>query len=271
MIENKGLSILCSCGCVGLSRSAFYRPPLEPTQRDQEVIRALHRLVAEFPRLGFWKYAQILSARGYPWNAKRIYRVYCALGLNQPRRTKRRPPKRNPLPLVTPRKANEVWSADFLSDSLYRGPRLRLFCVLDDYNREALAIEVDTSLRSARLVRVFERLKETRGLPSVLRTDNGPEFLGAVFVNWCKANGICIAYIQPGKPTQNAFVERFNRSLRNEVLNLYLFRNLKQVREQVDLWKTQYNEQRPHDALGHIPPRVYAARKLENSSFELST
>ena len=156
----------------------FYRPFLDPTQRDQGVIRALHRLVAEFLRLGFWKYAQILSARGYPWNAKQIYRVYCALILNQLRRTKRRPPKRDPLPLETPRKANWVWSVDFLSDS--QRPRLRLFCVLDDYNREALAIDVGISLRSARLVRVFECLKETRGLVSVLRTANSRSSWGGV-------------------------------------------------------------------------------------------
>ena len=130
-------------------------------------------MVDEFPRLGFWKYVDLLSARGYAWNHKRIHRVYCALGLNQPRRTKRRLPERDPLPLVVPAKPNQVWSADFMSDSLYRGPRFRLFNVLDDHNRESLVIEVDTSLRSARLVRVFERLKEARGLPDILRTDNG--------------------------------------------------------------------------------------------------
>lgn len=111
-------------------------------------------------------------------------------------------------------------------------------------------MEVDTSLRSVRLVRVFERLKETRGLPDVLRTDNGPEFLGSVFVDWCQDNGIFLDYIEPGKPNQNAFVERFNRSVRNEVLDLYLFRNLAQVRKLINQWRIQYNVQRPNDALG---------------------
>jgi len=271
MVEEHGLSVRRGCRCAGMSRSLFYKAPVDWLERDDEVIEALNGLVEEFPRLGFWKYVDILSARGYPWNHKRIHRVYRALGLNQPRRTKRRLPERDPLPLVVPLRPNEVWSADFVSDSLYQGARFRLFNVIDDYNRESLAIEVDTSLRSARLVRVFEQLKETRGLPDILRVDNGPEFLGAVFVAWCQANRVFIDYIEPGKPNQNAFIERFNRSLRNEVLDLYLFRNLAQVRQLVNQWRTQYNEQRPHDALGSLPPRVYTIQNLEYSSSQLST
>ena len=141
----------------------------------------------------------------------------------------------------------------------------------DDFNRESVAIEVDTSLRAERLVRVFERLKFERGLPDMLRVDNGPEFLGQVFAGWCQANGVLIDYIEPCKPNQNAFIERFNCSLRNEVLNLYLFRNLAEVREIISQWRKQYNEDRPHDALGGLPPVVYAQRNLENSTFELST
>jgi putative transposase len=114
-------------------------------------------------------------------------------------------------------------------------------------------------------------LKAARGLPDILRVDNGPEFLGAVFTEWCKHHGVFIDYIEPGKPNQNAFIERFNRSVRNEVLDLYLFRSLDEVRERVNHWRTQYNEQRPHDALGGLPPVVYAQQRLENSSFELST
>lgn len=157
-----------------------------------------------------------------------------------------------------------------MSDALYHGPRFRTFNVIDDFNREVLAIEVDTSLRAERLVRMFERLKEERGLPDMLRVDNGPEFLSQMLIAWCQVNGIFIDYIQPGKPNQNAYIERFNRSLRNEVLNLYLFRNLDEVREVVSQWMIQYNEQRPHDALGGLPPTVYAAQTLENSSSELS-
>jgi putative transposase len=187
-------------------------------ERDQPVIDALNNLVEEFPRLGFWKYVGILALQDSPWNHKRLHRVYCTLGLNQPRRTKKRLPERDPMPLTVPIKPNQVWSADFMSDCLYPNTRFRLFNVIDDYNRESLAIEVDTSLRSTRVVRVLERLKETRGLPDVIRVDNGPEFLGECFVEWCQAHGIFIEYIEPGKPNQNAFIERFNKSVRHEVL-----------------------------------------------------
>lgn len=265
------MAVSRSCQCVGLSRSAYYRAPVDWLVRDRRVIDTLNGLTEEFPRLGFWKYVDVLSLREYPWNHKRIYRVYCALGLNQPRRTKRRLPVRDPAPLMIPQRPNQIWSADFMSDALYQGSRFRLFNVNDDFNRESVAIEVDTSLRSERLVRVFERLKAERGLPDMLRVDNGPEFLGQVFVDWCQSNGVFIDYIEPGKPNQNAFIERFNRSVRNEVLNLYLFRNLAEVREIVSHWRKQYNEDRPHDALGGLPPVVYAQRKLENSTFELST
>lgn len=260
-----------SCDCVGLSRSAFYVEPVDWQVRDSAVIEALNGLVDEFPRLGYWKYVDVLSARNYGWNHKRIHRVYCTLGLNQPRRTKRRLPQRQPEPLLVPQRSNQVWSADFMSDALYHGPRFRTFNIIDDFNREALAIEVDTSLRAERLVRVFDRLKAERGLPDMLRVDNGPEFLSQTFVAWCQANGIFISYIQPGKPNQNAYIERFNRTVRNEVLNLYLFRDLDEVREIMSQWMIQYNEQRSHDALGGLPPSVYATQKLENSSSELST
>jgi putative transposase len=239
--------------------------------RDEELITALNGLVVEFPRSGFWKYVDVLAHRGYAWNHKRIYRVYCALGLNQPRRTKRRLPERDPVPLMVPQRPNQMWSADFMSDALYAGGKFRLLTVIDDFNREAVAIEVDTSLRAERLVRIFERLKAERGLPDMLRVDNGPEFISQRLMDWCAANGIFIAYIEPGKPNQNAYIERFNRSLRNEVLDLYLFRNLAQVREIVSQWRRQYNEDRPHDALGGLPPVAYAKKRLENSNLELST
>ena len=138
------------------------------------------------------------------------------------------------------------------------------------YNREAIAIEVDTSLRSARLVRLFERIKSERRLPDILRFDNGPEFLGDIFTDWCTEHGIFIDYIEPGKPNQNAIIERFNRSVRDEVLDLYLFRNLNQVREQISQRKMKYNEHRPHDSLGGLPPVTYSELNTRNSSFELS-
>ncbi len=157
-----------------------------------------------------------------------------------------------------------------MSDALYKGVRFRTFNVLDNFNREALAIEIDTSLPSERLVRVFEQLREERGLPDVLRTDNGPEFLGEVFVGWCEKNGVMLNYIEPGKPNQNAFIERFNRSYRNEVLNTWLFRDLDEVREITWAWMLEYNEERDHDGLGGLTPaEVLANAKV--STLEWST
>lgn len=239
--------------------------------RDAEVIAALNALAEEFPRGGFWKYYHTLRLRGFRWNHKRIHRVYCAMGLNHPRRTKKRLPTRNPMPLAVPQRPNQVWSADFMSDTLYHGTRFRTFNVIDDHNREVIAIEIDTSLRGERLVRVFEQIKADRGLPDVLRVDNGPELQSDVFVGWMSDQGVRIDHIEPGKPNQNAYIERFNRTYRTEVLNLYLFRSLAEVREITSSWMHQYNEQRPHDSLGGVPPLHYVKPKPDNSNCPLST
>lgn len=200
-----------------------------------------------------------------------MYRVYCKLKLNQKRRAKKRIPPRVRQSLFVPEQPNQVWSADFMSDALYAGKRFRTFNVLDDFNREILAIEIDTSLTSRRIIRVFERLKGQRGLPEVLRVDNGPEFLSHEFVAWAKSVGMFIQYIQPGKPNQNAFVERFNKTYRNEVLDLYLFNDLEEVRERTYWWMIDYNEERSHDSLNDMTPVEYMMEKTENSIFELST
>jgi len=271
MKETFGLPVRRSCRCVGLSHGAFYREVLDWMVRDAEVIEALNALVDAHPRWGFWKYVERLRALGRRWNHKRIYRVYCGLGLNQPRRTRRKLPERPREPLYVPEHQDQVWSADFMSDALYYGTRFRTFNVIDDHNREVLAIEIDTSLRAARVVRVLERLKAQRGVPDILRLDNGPEFISQILGDWCKENGVRIQHIQPGKPNQNAYIERFNRTYRNEVLNLYLFRSLHEVREITSRWIDEYNDLRPHDALGGLPPSVYATQQAENSTLKVST
>ncbi len=192
------------------------------------------------------------------------------MGHNQPRRTKRRVPTRPSLPVFVPEGPHEVWSADFMSDALYHGSRFRTFKLIDDFNREALAIEIDTSLRAERIIRVLDRLKAERELPHMIRVDNGPEFLAQSLQDWGKANRVLIFHIQPGRPTQNAFIERFNRTYRNEVLNLYLFRSLDEVREITSHWIRTYNELRPHKALQGAAPRLYHKPTMENSTYELS-
>ena len=201
---------------------------------------------------------------------KRIYRVYKAMKLNLRRAAKRRLPNRERVPLYVPRHPDTVWSADFMSDALACGRRFRTFNVVDDFNREVLHIEVDTSITSVRLVRIFEQIRRDHGLPQVLRTDNGPEFLGESFVQWAKANGMGLRYIQPGKPNQNAYIERFNRTFREEVLNQHLFARIDDVREAAYWWTIEYNEQRPHQSLGDRTPAEYRQQIAGSSTFAVS-
>jgi putative transposase len=256
---------------VGLSPAAWYRPERDWRVRDAEVIAAVSALVEARPARGFWKCRQLLRRTHPAWNHKRIYRVYTALELNLRRAARRRLPKRDRIPLYTPQRPNTVWSADFVTDALACGRRFRTFNVLDDCNREVLHIEVDTSIPAPRLVRVFEHLHREHGLPQTLRTDNGPEFLGAAFVQWAEAHGMALQYIQPGKPNQNAYIERFNRTLREEVLNQHQFARLEDVREAVWEWMIEYNEHRPHDALGDLTPSERRQQTVECSTFALST
>ena len=268
--EEHQLPLLRSCACVGLARSAWYAPPLDWTVRDAEVIAALARSVEDHPSRGFWKCCVLLRRQHPQWNPKRIYRVYRAMRLNLRRPARRRLPKRERVALYVPRLPDTVWSADFMSDAMACGRRFRTFNVTDDFNREALHIEIDTSITSARLVRIFEQLKAEQGLPQVLCTDNSPEFPGEDFVQWTKANAMAIQYIQPGKPNQNAYIERFNRTFREEVLDQHLFARLEDVREAAYWWMLEYNEHRPHDSLGDRTPSEYRQQFAESSTSKLS-
>jgi putative transposase len=267
------MSVVRACEAVGLSRSAFYRVGADVGLRDAPVREALNGLVDKNGRWGFWKCFDLLKRQGYGWNHKRVWRVYCEMRLNLPRRAKKRLPNRVRQPLVAPVEPNGIWAVDFMHDSLMDGRRFRTLNVIDEGAREALAIEVDTSLPAGRLIRVMEQLKSWRGLPRALRLDNGPEFIAGEFVAWCEGHGIELRYIQPGKPNQNAFVERFNRTYRHEVLNAYLFEDLDQAREITEQWLRSYNEERPHDALGKLTPAEYREKLLEakSSTLELSS
>jgi putative transposase len=246
----------------GLARSAWYSDPQDRLARDSEVIDALQAMVKKRPRWGFWKCFNRLRLDGHPWNHKRVYRIYKELGLNHKRRTKKRLPKRGRIPLDVPARPNAVWSVDFMQDTLYSGRRFRTFNVIDEGVREVLGIEVDTSLTGERIRRVMEQMKEWYGLPEAIRCDNGPELISEAFTSWCEENKVELRFIQPGKPNQNAYVERFNRTYRSELLSAYLFDDLDQVRHLTWGWMQEYNEERPHEALGNLPPAVYR-RKLE--------
>jgi putative transposase len=273
IVREHHLPIQRACRIVGLSRTAFYRVPQASAERDAAVIHVLNGMVAKRPRWGFWKCFDRMRMEGHPWNHKRVHRVYCALRLNLPRRTKRRLPNRHPLPLETPSELNRIWSLDFMHDALYDGRRFRTLNVLDDGNRQALGIEIATSIPSQRAIRVMNQLIELHGRPEALRLDNGTELTSHAFVDWAHGRGIDLRFIEPGKPNQNAFIERFNKTYRTEVLNTYVFESIEQVQQITEDWLVEYNEQRPHDSLGRVPPLTYLPREITagESSFKLST
>ena len=216
LVHEHGVAVRRACQAVRLSRAAYYRPPRSRLLRDSAVVTALNDVVGRHSRWGFWKCFHRLRRAGHRWNHKRVYRVDCARRLNLPRRTKRRLPARPRQPLVAPARLNETWALDFMADALYDGRHFRTLNVIDEGNREALAIEIGTSIPSARVIRVLDDLIRLYGRPARLRVDNGPELTAEAFVEWCAAQGIAIGYIQPGKPDQNAFIERFNRTFREE-------------------------------------------------------
>jgi putative transposase len=268
-----------ACRLLKVGRSRWYRPSADHCERDAPVIGRLNEVVGKHGRWGFWKCFHWLRQRGERWNHKRVLRVYRAMKLNLPRRAKRRLPARVRQPLDVPAEPNRMWAMDFMHDTLFCGRRFRTFNLIDEGAREALAIEVDSSLPAERVVRVLEQIKESRPLPEQIRIDNGPELQSSKLVAWAESNGVRLHYIQPGKPTQNAYIERFNRTFRREVLDAHLFTSLGEVREIVHEWMTAYNDERPHQALGNVPPRVFsqqAARpEIEpttapNSTSELS-
>jgi putative transposase len=269
-VRQEQLPVQRACQAVKLSRAAYYRPPPDRSQRDREVVDALNIVIGKHGRWGFWLCFDHLRLAGRTWNHKRVWRIYKEMKLNLPRRTKKRLPAMARTPLVAPLYRDQMWALDFMHDSLYHGRPFRTLNIIDESNRELLAIEIDTSLPAGRVIRVMEQLKEIRGLPKAIRLDNGSELRSAAFGDWCEHHGIELRYIQPGKPTQNAFVERFNKTYRNEVLDAYLFEELEQVRNITHAWMMAYNEERPHRALGRVTPKQYR-QQIENSSSELST
>jgi len=273
MTEVHRVPIKRACLAAGLSRAAYYQVAKDRLVRDGELIEALNGVVERNGRWGFWKCFDRLRLDGRPWNHKRVWRVYCEMGLNLPRRTKKRVPQREPIPLEAGQLVNQGWALDYMHDALHDGRRFRTLNVIDEANREALAIEIGTSIPAKRLIRTLNRLIDWYGPPDSIRLDNGPEMTSDDFTEWAGRKGIALRFIEPGEPNQNAYIERFNRTYRYEVLDAYLFTSIEQVQHITEEWLLEYNEQRPHDALGGLPPRQFLPRltTAADSSNGLST
>ncbi len=273
LVSEHRLPVVRAARVVRLARAAWYRPPPDRLIRDAAVVAALTALVERNGRWGFWKLFDRLRLIGHRWNHKHVHRVYCALRLNRARRTRRRVPRRPPVPLLAPPLLNQTWALDFMRDTLYDGRVFRTLNVLDQGNREALAIEIGFSLPTRRVLALLDELVALHGAPRALRMDNGPEFLAAALVAWAEAHGIRPDHIQPGKPAQNAFIERFNQTYRTEVLDANVFHSLWEVRTITADWLPRYNTERPHDSLGRVPPLTFLPRSTSTveSPYALST
>lgn len=255
-MTDHGLSLRQACEAVDLHPSSYYYRPVAK-EGDPPVREKLDEFARLHQRWGFWKIFGTLRNDGHEWNHKRVHRIYVDMGLNLRQKPKKRIPSREKEAIVQPLYPNLNWSMDFMHDGLIGGKQMRSFNVIDDFNREALNITLDTSISAERVIRELEQLIEWRGKPERLRVDNGPEFIANVLQNWCDDHGIELVFIQPGKPSQNALIERFNRTYREEVLDLFLFRNLDQARRITEAWIWEYNNRRPHDGLGGHPPVAF--------------
>jgi putative transposase len=254
--ERFELSARRACDALGFARSSHYyrsrRPPAT------ELVARLRGIAAKRPRFGYRRLTVLLRREGVRVNHKRVYRLYRAEGLSVRRKLRKRLAGTQRSEIVAPSRPNERWSMDFMIDALASGRRFRTLNIVDDFTRECLAIEVDTSIGGARVVRVLERLAEIRGLPKAIVVDNGPEFIGKALDAWAHRSHVDIQFTRPGKPVDNAFVESFNGRFREECLNEHWFFDPEDARAVIEAWRVDYNETRPHSSLGNATPAEFA-------------
>ena len=244
------------CSLVNWSRSNWY---YESKKDDSELQEKLEGLTLKYPTRGFDNYYNRLRNEGYKWSRNRVLRVYRELGLVRRKKKRKKLPEALRKPIEQPRKLNEIWSMDFMSDSLQDGRALRVLNIIDDCNRESLCITGTLSFPAERLVRVLDELVELHGYPKYIRTDNGPEFISKHYQDWCKRMNITPVYIEPGKPMQNGYIERFNRTFREDVLDAYMFSSYTDFNRLGQDWRMDYNAP-PHKGLGYKTPKQYALR-----------
>lgn len=253
-IKDHKISVRKACDLMNISTSHWhYKPKLVP--ENAKVALELTGLSQKHPSWGFGlMYLHLRNVQTKHWNHKRVYGVYCDLKLNLKIKPKQRLVREKPEKLGVPKAPNMVWSMDFMHDQLTDARSFRSLNIIDDFNREALGTSIDLSLPSERVIRELDRIIEWRGSPLSIRVDNGPEYISDALKKWAESRGIALWFIQPGNPQQNAYVERFNRTMRQELFNQHLFTSIEQAQEAATQWQWTYNNERPHMALGGRTP-----------------
>lgn len=259
-VQTYGISRRRGCGLMSLRRSSLYYEPVLPN--DGALREAITDLAKKKRRWGVPRIVYRLRRDGWTDNHKRIERVYQEEGLQVRRRKGRKAHAGEREPLEKPTGPNQLWAMDFVSDALANKRKIKMLTIIDCYNRECVRIEVDTSINGTRVARVMEELRDQRGLPQKIVTDNGPEFAGKVLDAWAYARDVKLHFIQPGKPSQNGYIESFNGKLRDECLNEHWFMSLDDARNLIEEWRNEYNHERPHSALGGLSPVAFMTAEL---------
>ena len=258
-VTQRSISVALACRTFGVSETC-YRYTRKLDDENAAIADLLVGLTLARRTWGFGLcFLYLRNVKGHGWNHKRVYRIYRELELNMRIKPKKRLKREKPDALAVPVQPNTVWSMDFMADRLEDMRAFRLLNVVDDFNREGLGIEVDFSLSAERVTRSLDRIIEWRGSPQVIRVDNGPEYISGQLLRWAEDRGILLQHIQPGKPQQNAYVERYNRTVRHEWLDQYMFATIKEVQDYATQWLWTYNNDRPNMGLGGITP----AQKLK--------
>lgn len=252
----RGVSQRRACTLMQISRAMLTYEHRLPA-KDATVAQRMKTLSDQYPRYGYRRIRIFLARDGFPMSVSRAWRLWASQRLQLPRRwPRRRVATSRPRPLA-PTRANQVWSYDFVFDACANGQQLKCLTLIDEFTKEALAIEVSGSIRSARVIEVLSRVISERGAPTYLRSDNGPEFVATALLKWASENRIETALIDPGKPWQNGTTESFNGRFRDECLSVEWFRNRLEAKVVIKDWLAHYNEVRPHSSLGYRTPREF--------------
>ncbi|EGQ8297177.1 IS3 family transposase, partial [Vibrio parahaemolyticus] len=247
-----------ACLLVGIQRASLRYQP-QANREDDKLQARIKELALERRRFGYRRIHRLLRREGFDVNHKRVYRLYCELGLTVSKRRRRKSQCVEREPLLLPSVPNHTWSMDFVMDALSNGRRIKCLTIVDDYTKECLDIPVATGISGDEVVITLESIAAFRGYPASIRTDQGPEFTGKALDQWAYQHGVILKLIQAGKPTQNAYIESFNGKFRDECLNEHWFRDLSHARELISIWRMDYNENRPHSALDYLTPSEFAA------------